>query len=87
MFVIKKLDTVNEIQKLARLAEVIWHEHFPGLISQEQIDYMVAQDSRANQRSVINLKTRAIPIFLAMWTMNWLDTAVFALNRIQNVYF
>ena len=37
MFVIKKLDTVNEIQKLARLAEVIWHEHFPGLISEEQI--------------------------------------------------
>ena len=43
MFVIKKLDTVNEIQKLARLAEVIWHEHFPGLISEEQINYMVAQ--------------------------------------------
>lgn len=43
MFVIKKLETAKEIQELASLAEVIWHEHFPGLISEEQINYMVAQ--------------------------------------------
>lgn len=41
MFTIKKLETDEEIKALARLANIIWHEHFPKLISKEQIDYML----------------------------------------------
>lgn len=31
----------DDITELAVLADGIWHEFFPGIISQEQIDYMV----------------------------------------------
>jgi hypothetical protein rflaF_00260 len=33
--------TDNELRLLAELAEKIWHECFVGIISEEQIDYMV----------------------------------------------
>ncbi len=33
--------TDEQIADLARLASEIWHEHFPGIISVEQVDYMV----------------------------------------------
>lgn len=31
----------NDIVSLAALADEIWHEYFPGIISEEQVDYMV----------------------------------------------
>ena len=36
------------IERLARLADEIWHECFPGIISQGQIDYMVARFQSAD---------------------------------------
>ena len=31
----------NDIRTIAELADQIWHEHYTGIISQQQIDYMV----------------------------------------------
>ncbi len=44
----------NEIYELAELASLIWHEFFPVLLSEEQINYMVDkfQSERAMQRQI-----------------------------------
>jgi ribosomal protein S18 acetylase RimI-like enzyme len=33
----------TDLPAIARLAGVIWHAHYPGIISTEQIDYMLAK--------------------------------------------
>jgi ribosomal protein S18 acetylase RimI-like enzyme len=33
----------DQLPEVARLAHVIWHAHYPGIISAEQIDYMLAR--------------------------------------------
>jgi GNAT superfamily N-acetyltransferase len=33
----------DELALVQRLAHVIWHAHYPGIISAEQIDYMLAR--------------------------------------------
>jgi GNAT superfamily N-acetyltransferase len=33
----------NDVEELARLASEIWHNHYPAIISLDQIDYMLAQ--------------------------------------------
>ena len=33
----------EDVQTLVRLARQIWHNHYPGIISPAQIDYMLAQ--------------------------------------------
>lgn len=38
---LKEIKTPQEVQALADMAGKIWHEFFPGIISEEQIDYMV----------------------------------------------
>lgn len=38
---IAKITTENELREVADLAEKIWHECFPEIISEEQICYMV----------------------------------------------
>lgn len=38
---ISKVETDEELHEVAGLAEMIWHECFPEIISGEQIDYMV----------------------------------------------
>jgi GNAT superfamily N-acetyltransferase len=35
--------TEADLPAIARLAEVIWRAHYPGIISTEQIDYMLAR--------------------------------------------
>lgn len=35
--------TETHLPALAELAGVIWRQHYPGIISQEQIDYMLAK--------------------------------------------
>jgi ribosomal protein S18 acetylase RimI-like enzyme len=35
--------TPDDVENLAALARDIWHRHYPGIISREQIDYMLAQ--------------------------------------------
>lgn len=35
--------TAGEVDDLAALARDIWQHHYPGIIAQEQIDYMLAQ--------------------------------------------
>lgn len=37
----KKVQTEQDIVALAELADIIWHEFFPCILSAEQIDYMV----------------------------------------------
>lgn len=41
MIRIIKATTDNDIQKIADLANIIWHEHFPPIIGDAQVDYMV----------------------------------------------
>ncbi len=41
MEALRKLETDEELKSLAILASEIWHEYFPCIISNEQIDYMV----------------------------------------------
>ncbi len=38
---IKKVKYLPELRKVAELADEIWHECFPGIITEAQIDYMV----------------------------------------------
>lgn len=38
---IKRVKYLPELRKIAELADNIWHECFVGIISREQIDYMV----------------------------------------------
>lgn len=33
----------DDLKEVSILAEKIWHEFFPGIISEAQIDYMVEQ--------------------------------------------
>ncbi|KAH0786232.1 GNAT family N-acetyltransferase [Histomonas meleagridis] len=39
--IIKQVKTTEEINELAKLADTVWHEYFPCILSSEQIDYMV----------------------------------------------
>ena len=41
-FTAKKVEP-QELQQLAALADEIWHEYFPCILSEGQIDYMVEQ--------------------------------------------
>lgn len=36
-----RVETDEKLREIAELAEKIWHEFFPGIISEEQIDYMI----------------------------------------------
>ncbi|RHN03070.1 GNAT family N-acetyltransferase [Dielma fastidiosa] len=44
MLTIKLCESEEELQTLAKLAEKIWNNYFLGIITQEQIDYMVAMN-------------------------------------------
>ncbi len=37
----QKVETEEQLRTLAVLADAIWHEFFPGIITVEQVDYMV----------------------------------------------
>ena len=39
---IKKINDKSIIKQIARLADEIWHECYAGIITKEQIDYMVS---------------------------------------------
>ena len=34
---------VEDLPAIRELAAIIWHAHYPGIISREQIDYMLAR--------------------------------------------
>lgn len=36
----------DEVEALAALADLVWRRHYPGIITPEQIDYMLAQRYR-----------------------------------------
>ena len=38
---LKPVQTAEDIAELAKLADTVWHEYFPCILSDEQIDYMV----------------------------------------------
>ncbi len=46
----------EQIEKLAAVASAIWHEHYPGIISMEQVDYMVDefQSAEAIHDQIVN---------------------------------
>ena len=50
----------EEIDDLTRLAHRIWHAHYPGIITVEQIDYML---KRGYTRTVIENEISALGIF------------------------
>jgi len=54
MFELIPVKTDEQLRKLSVLSEQIWHECFPGIISEEQIDYMVEhfQSYNAMQRQL-----------------------------------
>ncbi|MCM1314556.1 MAG: GNAT family N-acetyltransferase [Alistipes senegalensis] len=56
MISIEKIKSISELREIAILAEKIWHECFTGIISEEQIDYMVEkfQSFDAMKNQVIN---------------------------------
>ncbi len=39
--ILLKAVSLNEIEKVAELAKVIWAKHYPSIIGQEQVDYML----------------------------------------------
>ena len=40
-FMMKKVKNDTQIKEIARLAEIIWHEHFTPIIGEGQVNYMV----------------------------------------------
>lgn len=53
----------GDIDALVKLAHEIWHAHYPGIISREQIDYMLTQ--RYSPRTI--LATFADDCWLGAW--------------------
>lgn len=41
MIEIKKADGPSDIEKIAELADIIWHEHFTPIIGAAQVEYML----------------------------------------------
>lgn len=41
--VLNKVKKLEDIYTLAKLADIVWHEFFPCILSSEQIDYMVGK--------------------------------------------
>lgn len=39
---IRRVGSPAELREIARLARVIWHRHYPGIITRAQIEYMLA---------------------------------------------
>ena len=39
--ILRPVQTEEDIAELAKLADTVWHEYFPCIITNEQIDYMV----------------------------------------------
>lgn len=48
------VETQSRIRLLASLADKVWHEFFPGIITEEQVDYMVErfQSEKALTRQI-----------------------------------
>ena len=44
-FTIRKAETNEDLQEIAALADVIWHEHFTPIIGKEQVEYMLSRFS------------------------------------------
>jgi diamine N-acetyltransferase len=42
-YLIKSAKTAEELKLVAELACIIWREHYPGIISNEQIEYMLSR--------------------------------------------
>ena len=42
-FTIRKAETNEDLQEIAALADVIWHEHCTPIIGKEQVEYMLSR--------------------------------------------
>lgn len=48
---------IDDVEELAALADIIWHQHFRGIISDEQIEYMIEnfQSQKAMTNQLLNM--------------------------------
>ena len=48
---------IDDVEALAALADIIWHQHFRGIISDEQIEYMIEnfQSQKAMTNQLLNM--------------------------------
>ena len=40
---LKKVSNKHDIQLVSKLSDIIWHQHYPSIITVEQINYMLAK--------------------------------------------
>jgi RimJ/RimL family protein N-acetyltransferase len=38
---LKKVSTEKDIERVSKLSDIIWHQHYPSIITVEQINYML----------------------------------------------
>lgn len=50
--IIKEVEVEGDIKLIADLANEIWHEYFPFILSKDQIDYMV--DKFQSEKAIVN---------------------------------
>lgn len=55
--------TIADVALIARLADKIWREHYPAIISMAQIDFMLAD--RYSEKAIANGMERGEKFFLA----------------------
>lgn len=70
MIKIKPATTTADFECISKLAHVIWHEHYPSIISLEQIDYML---EKFNSVAAIYKHTKEGSLF---FYMNYNDVPV-----------
>ena len=56
MMEIKEVKDVHSAEKVARLADIVWREHYDGILAADQIDYMLDkfQSASAVQEQISN---------------------------------
>lgn len=59
--ILLKAVQVNEIEKVAGLAKIIWVKHYPSIIGQEQVDYMLK--NMYNTESLLKQMTEKKQLF------------------------
>jgi ribosomal protein S18 acetylase RimI-like enzyme len=66
--ILLKAVPVNDIEKVADLAKIIWVKHYPSIIGQEQVDYMLK--NMYNTESLLNQVKEKKQLFYFITTTN-----------------
>lgn len=75
--------TTNHIPLLTKLATEIWHKHYPSIISEEQINYMLS--TRYSDKALLEAMQKGEHFYLAY--QNDLPVAYTAIELIGNFYY